>query len=48
MGDVVLYDGGVEASTGMLNRSITGSGQQMVYIYINNDLARSYTLNFDA
>ena len=48
VGDVVLYDGGVEASTGMLNRSITGSGQQMVYIYINNDLARSYTLNFDA
>ena len=48
VGDVTLYDGGVEASTGLLNRSVTGSGQQMVYIYINDQLERSYTLNFDA
>ena len=47
VGDVTLYDGGVEASTGVLNRQVTGSGQQMVYIYINDQLDRSYTLNFD-
>ena len=46
VGDVTHFDGAVEASTGTLSRQITGSGQQMVYIYINNELDRSYSLTF--
>ena len=46
VGDVTLYDGAVEASTGVLSRQINASGLQMVYIYINEILERSYPLQF--
>ena len=46
VGDVTLYDGAVEASTGTLSRQINASGLQMVYIYINEILERSYPLQF--
>lgn len=46
VGDVTLYDGAVEASTGILSRQINASGLQMVYIYINEILERSYPLQF--
>ena len=46
VGDVTHFDGAVDASTGTLSRQITGSGQQMVYIYIDYVLYRSYPLQF--
>lgn len=47
VGDVTLHDGAVDCSTTQeLTRSITGSGTQTVYIYINDQLVRSYSLEF--
>lgn len=46
VGSTTLYDGAVDAATGSLSRSITASGQQTVSIYINNELVRSYDLQF--
>lgn len=48
VGDRLIFDGTVEASesTRTLKRSVTGSGQQIVYIYINDILEHSYPVDF--
>lgn len=46
VGDQVIFDGSVDASTGVLSKPATASGVQLVSIYINNELERSYHLNF--
>ena len=46
VGDQLIFDGSVDASTGVLSKPATASGVQTVSIYINNVLERSYSLNF--
>lgn len=46
VGDQLIFDGSVDASTGVLSKPATASGVQTVSIYINNVLDRSYSLNF--
>ena len=46
VGDQVIFDGSVDASTGVLSKPATASGVQLVSIYINSELERSYHLNF--
>ena len=46
VGDQVIFDGSVEASTGVLSKPATASGLQKVSIYINNNLERDYTVDF--
>lgn len=46
VGDQVIFDGSVDASTGVLSKPATASGVQIVSIYINNELERSYSLSF--
>ena len=46
VGSTVLFDGKVESSTGSLTREITGTGTQLVNIYINGELVDSYELEF--
>lgn len=46
VGNTVLFDGTVESSTGSVTREITGTGTQLVTIYINGDLVESYYLEF--
>ena len=46
VGDQVIFDGSVDASTGVLSKPATASGVQTVSIYINNVLDRSYSLSF--
>lgn len=46
VGDQLIFDGSVDASTGVLSKPATASGVQMVYIYINNTQERSYSLDF--
>ena len=46
VGDQLIFDGSVDASTGVLSKPATASGVQKVSIYINNVLERSYDLPF--
>lgn len=46
VGDQLIFDGSVDASTGVLSKPATASGVQTVYIYIDNVLERSYDLSF--
>ena len=46
VGSVTLFDGTVDASVGSFSRDVTGTGSQLVSIYINGDLLSSYELQF--
>ena len=46
VGAVTLFDGTVDASVGSFSRDVTGTGSQLVSIYINGDLLSSYELQF--
>ena len=46
VGDQVIFDGSVDASTGVLSKPATASGMQLVSISINGVPERSYHLNF--
>ena len=43
---VTLFDGTVDASVGSFSRDVTGTGSQLVSIYINGALVSSYELQF--
>lgn len=48
VGDVIIHDSAVDcATTQAFSRATTGSGIQLVSIYINNQLVDSYELNFN-
>ena len=46
VGDRTVFDNAVNAAVESITRSVTGSGTEMVYIYINDQLMRSYPLTF--
>lgn len=46
VGDQLIFDGSVDASTGVLSKPATASGVQKVCIYINGIPERDYTLDF--
>lgn len=48
VGDATIFDGAVQASTGVFTKQATASGVQTVYIYVNDELKFNYPLDFDS
>ena len=46
VGDRTVFDNAVNAAVESITSPVTGSGTEMVYIYINDQLMRSYPLTF--